>query len=132
METIEIRGDVMDVVKESGKTAVRVQDGALVTEIGLDDQLIEFGTAVEDSDWIRALSYLEKLESQSEGSAKGLWNTLARLTVEANDLRIAARCYAALGDIAKVRFLAETIHTAEQISQTISRFFYSTGRPLEK
>lgn len=98
-----------------------MQDGSLIVDVALDEQLIEFGTAIEDNDLVRALSYLEKLESSGTGSGgKGLWATLARLSLEANQLRIASRCYAALGDIAKVRFLIDTLQLAEQESQTLS------------
>ena len=99
---------------------MRIQDGALITEENLDDQLIEFGTAIDDGDLVRALLYLEKLEWQSAGSGRGLWATLARLGVENNDLRVALRCYAALGDIAKVRFLDHTIRSAEEMSKDTS------------
>ena len=100
---------------------VRIQDGSLITQVRLDDQLIEFGTAVEDQDLLRALSYLEKIESNQQDSVKGLWNSLAVLSVEANEMRIASRCYAALGDLAKVRFLAEIIRMAEDLTKTISK-----------
>lgn len=121
VHTIDIRGEVLEVVKDpSRRTVVRVQDGNLTAEVALDDQLIEFGTAIEDGDLIRALSYLERLDGQSPGGAKGLWSTLARISLDANELRIATRCYAALGDISKVRFLLETIRAAEEICKTIS------------
>lgn len=99
---------------------VRIQDGSLISDLVLDDQLIEFGTAIEDSDLVRALSYLERLEHNARGSGKGLWATLARLSVDANELHIASRCYAALGDVAKVRFLADTLKMAQQVSRTTS------------
>ena len=102
---------------------VRVQDGSLIVDVALDEQLIEFGTAIEDNDLVRALSYLEKLESSGAGAGsggKGLWATLARLSLDANQLRIASRCYAALGDVAKVRFLIDTLRQAEDNSQTLS------------
>ena len=120
VQTLEIRGEVLEVIKDAGKTTVRVQDGTIVTEIPLDDELIEFGTAIEDNDLVRALSYLEKLESQTQGSGKGLWSTLARLSLEANELCIALRSYAALGDITKVWFLSETMRAADEVSKTLS------------
>ena len=127
VQTMDIRGDVLEVVKDSaGRTMVRIQDGNLVTELALDDQLIEFGTAIEDGDLVRALSYLERLEHQQNKSSngnnnsKGLWTTLARISLEADELRIAGRCYAAIGDIAKVRFLMETVRAAEEVAKTIS------------
>lgn len=103
---------------------MRIQDGSLIVDVALDEELIEFGTAIEDNDLVRALSYLEKLEGSGTGSnGKGLWATLARLSLEANQLRIASRCYAALGDIAKVRFLIETVRLADEVSQTLSKPF---------
>lgn len=124
VQTIDIRGEVLDIVKEAGgRTVVRVQDGNIVNEIAMDDQLIEFGTAIEDGDLVRALSYLERLDSHSPGSAKGLWATLARISLDAVELRIASRCFAALGDIAKVRFLMETVRASEEVAKTISNKF---------
>ena len=89
VQTMDIRGDVLEIVKDSvGRTMVRIQDGNFVTEIALDDQLIEFGTAIEDGDLVRALSYLERLENQQSKSpnginnnSKGLWSTLARISL---------------------------------------------------
>lgn len=132
VQTIDIRGDVLEIIRDPlGRTVVRIQDGSVVTETALDDQLIEFGTAIEDGDLIRALSYLERLESkqssaQSASSAKGLWATLARISLEVNELRIAARCYAALGDIAKVRFLMDTLRAAEEVAKTISKLTFKS------
>lgn len=123
VQTSDIRGEVLEVVKDpSGRTVVRIQDGNLTTEVALDDQLIEFGTAIEDGDLIRALSYLERLDGQSPGTAKGLWSTLARISLDTNEIRIATRCFAALSDISKVRFLMDTLRAAEEISKTISTF----------
>lgn len=120
VQTTDIRGEVLDIVKEpGGRTTVRIQDGTMINEVTLDDQLIEFGTAIEDGDLIRALSYLERLDSHSPGSAKGLWATLAHISLDANELRIASRCYAALGDISKVRFLMETVRSSEEVAKTI-------------
>lgn len=122
VQTTDIRGEVLDIVKEpGGRTTVRIQDGTMINEVTLDDQLIEFGTAIEDGDLIRALSYLERLDSHSPGSAKGLWATLAHISLDANELRIASRCYAALGDISKVRFLMETVRSSEEVAKTISK-----------
>nr|CAH0106132.1 unnamed protein product [Daphnia galeata] len=86
--------------KTGGRTVVRIQDGTLIDEIALDDQLVEFWTAIEDGDL-------------------GLWATLARISLDAVDLGIASRCFAALGDIAKVRFLMETVRASEEVTKTI-------------
>ena len=127
VHTVDIRGDVVDIVKDpgTGRTVVKIQDGNAVTETALDDQLIEFGTAVDDGDLVRALSYLERLDGSASGGSKGLWATLARISLESNEIRIASRCYAALGDIAKVRYLMDTLRAAEEVAKTISKSFHS-------
>lgn len=133
VQTIDIRGDVMEIVKEpGGRTVVRIQDGNFNNEIALDDQLIEFGTAIEDGDLVRALSYLERLDSQSPDSAKGLWGTLARISLDSNELRIASRCYAAIGDIAKVRLLMDTLRSSEEVAKTISNYTFDNVQLFHK
>ena len=72
---------------------------------------IEFGTAVEDGDFNRAVEYLEKLEMTAETEA--MWRTLARMSLESRHLHIAERCYAALGDVSKAKYLRETLNVAD-------------------
>lgn len=47
-----------------------------------------------------------------------MWKTLAKLTLEENHLYIAERCYAALGDVAKVRYLQDINNIREQVQMT--------------
>ena len=72
---------------------------------------IEFGTAVEDGDFNRAVEYLEKLEMTAETEA--MWRTLARMSLESRQLHVAERCYAALGDVSKAKYLRETLNVAD-------------------
>ena len=55
----------------------------------LDEGLIEFGTAVDDRDYLRALGFLEGLEMSSESEA--MWQTLAQLSLQDKKLKIAER-----------------------------------------
>lgn len=55
----------------------------------LDEGLIEFGTAIEDGDFLRGLNFLETLEMTPESEA--MWKTLGELTMEARQLKIAER-----------------------------------------
>lgn len=56
-----VQGEVVDVVRENGKTEVVCQDGNLNLSYELDEGLVEFGTAVHDNDYSRAILFLETL-----------------------------------------------------------------------
>ncbi|KAK8378095.1 hypothetical protein O3P69_018808 [Scylla paramamosain] len=101
--TFHIKGEVTDVERVDGRTEVIVQDGVQELSYALDEGLIEFGTAVDDGDYLRAMNYLETLPLTAE--AETMWRTLGRLTLEGRHLYIAERCFAALGEVSKVRYL---------------------------
>ena len=67
--------------------------------------MINFGTAVEDGDYVRAVDILDGLEVTNEVDA--MWRQLSTIAVAEGDLRIAQRCAAALGDVAMSRFLGD-------------------------
>ncbi|XP_078506239.1 intraflagellar transport protein 172 homolog [Lissotriton helveticus] len=101
-----IKGDIVDLERSNGKTEVIVTEGVNTISYTLDEGLIEFGTAVDDGDYYRATAFLETLEMSLETEA--MWKTLSKLALESRHLHIAERCFAALGDVAKARFLNET------------------------
>lgn len=101
--SIEIKGEVVEVVRADNRTEVVVQDGVQQLGYELDSSLVEFGTAVHDNDLARAVLFVESLGSRPE--AEGMWQNLAGIALAAHDLRVAARCYAALGDVAKTYYL---------------------------
>ena len=78
-----------DLERHDGRTEVVVQSGVDTISYTLDEGLIEFGTAIDDGDYLRALVFLETLEMTSETEA--MWRTLGELTLAANQLRIAER-----------------------------------------
>lgn len=49
--------------------------------------------------------------------AETMWRTLARLTLEGRQLYIAERCFAALGDVSKVRYLQGINHIRQLIQE---------------
>ncbi|ESO08535.1 hypothetical protein HELRODRAFT_74793 [Helobdella robusta] len=103
---ISIKGDVTDIERVEHVTNVLVSDGgSAVKRYKLDESLIEFRTAIDDDDLARAILYLESLDMTSETEA--MWQKLAAVSMETNQLNVAQRCYAALGDIARVRHLDE-------------------------
>ncbi|KAM6965091.1 intraflagellar transport protein 172 homolog [Aplochiton taeniatus] len=112
---LPLKGDVVDLERTSGKTEVVVTEGVSTVTYTLDEGLIEFGTAIDDEDYYRATAFLENLEMSPETEA--MWKTLSRLSLEARQLHIAERCFAALGDVCKARFLNETNKIADQVAK---------------
>ena len=62
--------------------------------------------------FFRAVSFLETLEMVPETEA--MWKTLSKLALEDRQLLIAERCFAALGDISKAKYLKKVNELAEQ------------------
>ena len=81
---------MVDLERREGRTEVQVQSGVDTVSYTLDEGLIEFGTAIDDGDFLRALAFLETLELTSESEA--MWRTLGQLTLQHRQLKIAERC----------------------------------------
>ncbi|XP_033977130.1 intraflagellar transport protein 172 homolog [Trematomus bernacchii] len=109
-----IKGDIVDLERVDGKTDVIVTEGVSTVTYTLDEGLIEFGTAIDDGDYDRATAFLETLEMSPETEA--MWKTLSKLALEGQQLHIAERCFAALGDVSTVRFLHQTNQIADKVS----------------
>lgn len=62
--------------------------------------------------FFRAVAFLESLEMSLETEA--MWKTLSRLALEARQLHIAERCFAALGDVSKSKALRQINKIAEE------------------
>lgn len=101
---IPVRGDAIDISREDGRTTVTVEEAGGKVAYLLDEPLIEFGTALHDNDFGRALLFLEDLADRPQ--AEAMWENVARNAMAARQLLIAARCYAALGDVACSRFIS--------------------------
>ena len=69
----------------------------------------------------RAVAFLESLEMSLETEA--MWKTLSRLALEARQLHIAERCFAALGDVSKSKSLRQINKVAEQSAEEMVRYF---------
>lgn len=61
------------------------------------------------------MAFLESLEMSLETEA--MWKTLSRLALEARQLHIAERCFAALGDVSKSKALRQINKIAEQSAE---------------
>ncbi|CAM9483417.1 unnamed protein product, partial [Phaeothamnion confervicola] len=86
-----------------GRTEVVVNEGYREATYLLDEALINFGTAVEDGDLAKAVEVLEPLESSPE--AEAMWGQLGDAALAHRDFAVAERCAAALGDVARARYL---------------------------
>lgn len=110
--TFPIKGDVEGIERADGRTEVVVDEGGNIVSYGLDEGLIEFGTAIDDGNFQRAMDFLETLELAPESET--MWRTLGKLALEAKELSIAARAYAAVGNLSKACFIQEMNERALQ------------------
>ncbi|KAI9351150.1 hypothetical protein DFJ73DRAFT_789886 [Zopfochytrium polystomum] len=108
-----IKGDIEDIEREGGKTEVIVDEGVNTVSYTLDETLIEFGTALDDHDYERAVALLESLELTPETEA--MWKSLSVLALKDQKILIAQRCYAALGDVAKARYIGNIADVQERM-----------------
>ena len=98
-----IKGDVEDIERAEGRTEVIVDEGMSQAVYPLDESLITFGTAMDDRNFMAAMDILSGLELTAEGEA--MWRQLSEVSLKVGDLAIAQRCAAAVGDVARARFL---------------------------
>ncbi|XP_050306348.1 intraflagellar transport protein 172 homolog [Anthonomus grandis grandis] len=107
-----VRGEVTDVIRNDGKTEAICVDGQHVFNVELDEGLVEFGTAVNDSDYSRAVLFLESMGRCPEADA--MWHTLLAIAVKQQNLVLAERCFSALGDVSSAHFLQETMNVGRE------------------
>lgn len=94
------------------------QEGTHQFAYELDEGLVEFGTAVHDSDFGRAILFLENLpKGPGCPDAEGMWQNLAEIALQLHNLRVAERCYAALGDISRTQYLHQTLEIAQEFAK---------------
>ena len=98
-----IKGDVEGIEKAEGKTSVVVDCGNSTISYPLDEHLIAFEMAVEQGALENAAGILEPLELSVETEAN--WKTLANIALEKKNLGVAERCFAALGNAPKAKYL---------------------------
>ncbi|CAH8646361.1 unnamed protein product [Schistosoma rodhaini] len=107
MTSIPLRGgDITDVVRQNGRTEVLINEGVKTVAYALDDSLIEFGTAMDDGDLERAVSFLESLEVTPE--TKSMWTKLGFASLKAGNLIVSEQSFASLGCVSKSRYLRQT------------------------
>lgn len=73
---------------------------------------------MNDCNFGRAVQFLEGLGD--EPTAKAMWHNLAMIALEKQNLRVAQRCFAALGNVSKAFYLSEMINAAEEYERKLS------------
>jgi intraflagellar transport protein 172 len=109
-----IKGDIEEIERTAGRTEVIVDEGISQAVYPLDESLIDFGTAIDDENYVHAMDILENLEVTPDVEA--MWKQLSAVALASGDLRIAQRCAAAIGDVAMRKFL-EDVHDLEVRAQ---------------
>lgn len=100
-----IKGEIEEIERSEGRTEVIVDEGISQAVYPLDESLIDFGTALDDHDYVRAMDILENLVITPDVEA--MWRQLNQVATSAGDLRISQRCAAAVCDVARRKFLGE-------------------------
>ncbi|KAI4469969.1 hypothetical protein MML48_1g13173 [Holotrichia oblita] len=118
-----VKGDVVDIIRNNGRTQVVAVDGNNTMNFELDEGLVEFGTAIHDNDYSRAVLFLETIGNSTE--AEAMWHNLTNIALKQQDLFLIKRSYAGMGNISKVLFLQQT----EEIGQ---KFVENTGEDMGK
>ena len=109
-----IRGDIEGIERANGKTEVIIDEGSSIYMYPLSDDLISFGNALEDQDFIFCLDILENLESSVDQS-RSMWEGLFDLSLGNWNLIVAKRSAAALGNVSSVKYLKRLLKCSESI-----------------
>ena len=110
---VPIKGDVEDIERTAGKTEVVVDEGMNTVSYELNEALIAFSTAVDEGDLKGACTMLERLELTAETEA--MWEKLSQLALEREDILTAERCFGAVGNVAKARYLRKVNNLARSV-----------------
>ena len=110
----QINGTIDSIAKKKGKIEIYINDennnddtssvnGGNNYKIYLDENLVNLSIALDDKELTKALMILENLPKNNE--YKYYWKILSDISLEEKNLMIAQRCFAALGDFSKMKYL---------------------------
>ena len=99
----EIDGCIDGIERTNGKTEVFVDEKTSIVTYELVEDLIEFGTALEQKEYFRATNILEEMEMSPQSEA--MWEQLLNECIENWKLCFAQRCAAALGNVSLARYI---------------------------
>jgi intraflagellar transport protein 172 len=109
-----INGIIDSIAKNKGKIEIYINDdpnndentsvnGGNNYKIYLDENLVNLSIALDDKELTKALMILENLPKNNE--YKYYWQILSEISLEEKNLMIAQRCFAALGNFSKMKYL---------------------------
>ena len=110
-----INGIIDSIAKNKGKIEIYINDdpnndenvsvngGNNNYKIYLDENLVNLSIALDDKELTKALMILENLPKNNE--YKYYWKILSEISLEEKHLMIAQRCFAALGNFPKLKYL---------------------------
>lgn len=109
-----INGIIDSISKNKGKIEIYINDdpnndentsvnGGNNYKIFLDENLVNLSIALDDKELTKALMILESLPKNNE--YKYYWKILSEISLEEKNLMIAQRCFAALGNFSKMKYL---------------------------
>ena len=110
----QINGTIDSIAKKKGKIEIYINDennnddtssvnGGNNYKIYLDENLVNLSIALDDKELTKALMILENLPKNNE--YKYYWKILSEISLEEKNLMIAQRCFAALGNFSKMKYL---------------------------
>jgi intraflagellar transport protein 172 len=117
---IPIQGEVEEIERVDGRTQVHVDDGLNPTTYSLDEALIGFGSAVDDGYLAKAMAILEQQTNGGQDmreETEAMWKQLSQVSLGAGKIAIAERCFAAIGDVAKARYLHRVYKTMKRAEE---------------
>ena len=85
----EIKGDIDGIERANGKTEVLVDETVNVSSYELVEELIDFGTAIDDRDYVKAMQILEGMEFNPQSEA--MWQQLQAMCIDNWNLKMAER-----------------------------------------
>ena len=112
----EIKGDIDGIERANGKTEVLVDETTNVSSYVLVEELIDFGTAIDGRDYVKAMQILEGMEFSPQSEA--MWQQLLVMCIDNWNLKMAERCSAALGDVSRARYLREVCKIADKAKES--------------
>ena len=124
----QIKGRVVDIERANGRTEVIVDELLSTASYLLDEALIEFGSAIDDHAYDRAADILEILERSPE--AEGMWKKLEEIAFSGNNLLVAHRCAAALGNVGRARYLHRLIKLVRKNAMGLDYFLVRSRHAL--
>ena len=112
-----INGNVENVQRKNGKIEVNYIDNqeGIGNKLFLDENLVNLSIAIEERELNKAISILNNLSNLTNKNELVLYyKILAKISIEEQNLYIAQKCFATLGNYSKIYYLKKIIKEKEK------------------